>query len=198
MDRQARADALGNSSKRKIFLRRLPGMLAASIVACVETFLTSLPNTRPFSLCRIWYWRWRHYDIASTCFIARNVYFLGKVSMRDGSSISNNSFLNGSTAGISIGRKVMIAPNCVLVAFDHSYQDLDTPMIDQPVVSAPIIIDDDVWIAANCTITKGVRLGRGCIVGANSVVTRDVEPFMLVGGVPARVIGNRTSAKPKQ
>jgi len=85
----------------------------------------------------------------------------------------------------------MIAPNCVLVAFDHGYQDLEIPMIDQQLEDAPVVIDDDVWIAANCTITKGVRLGKGCIVGANSVVTRDVEPFAIVGGVPAKVVGAR-------
>lgn len=191
-------DPRSSLRKREGFLRRLTRALGTSTLACIETFLTSLPNTRVFSLCRIWYWRLRSYDIAANCFIARNVYFLGKVSMGDGSSISNNSFLNGSTSGISIGKKVMIAPNCVLVAFDHSYQDLETPMIDQPLVSAPILIDDDVWIAANCTITKGVHLGRGCIVGANSVVTRDVESFMIVGGVPAKVIGNRRSTTPKQ
>lgn len=188
------------SSLRKLvgFFGRLTRTLGTLGLACIETFLTSLPNASVFSRCRIWYWRQRNCDIAADCFIARNVYFLGKVTMGDGCSISNNSFLNGYTSGISIGKKVMIAPNCVLVAFDHSYQDLDTPMIDQPLASAPILIDDDVWIAANCTITKGVHLGRGCIVGANSVVTRDVESFMIVGGVPAKVIGNRKSTTPKQ
>lgn len=64
-------------------------------------------------------------------------------------------------------------------------------MIDQSYEGASIIVDDDVWIAANCTITKGVRLGKGCIVGANSVVIKNVEPYSIVGGVPAKVIGNR-------
>jgi acetyltransferase-like isoleucine patch superfamily enzyme len=162
-----------------------------SVVACLETFVTSLPNPGPFSRCRIWYWRKRGYEFAKSCFIARNVYFLGKVSIGEGSSISNNCFLNGSKAGIFIGKKVMIAPNCVLVAFDHGFHNLETPMINQPYEDAPIFISDDVWIAANCTITKGVRLGRGCIVGANSVVTRDIEPYAIVGGVPAKSIGTR-------
>jgi galactoside O-acetyltransferase len=85
----------------------------------------------------------------------------------------------------------MIAPNCVLVAFSHGFRDLNIPMIDQPYEDAAIIIDDDVWIGANCTITKGVRFGKGCIVGANSLVTKDVEPYSIVGGVPAKVIGTR-------
>ena len=48
-----------------------------------------------------------------------------------------------------------------------------------------------VWIAANCTITPGTRIGHGAVVGAGAVVTRDVEPYAIVGGVPARVIGSR-------
>ena len=54
-----------------------------------------------------------------------------------------------------------------------------------------IVIEDDVWIAANCTITPGTRIGHGAVVGAGAVVTRDVEPYAIVGGVPARVIKQR-------
>lgn len=172
-------------------MRRILSVLWISTVACLETLLSSLPNAGPFSRFRVWYWRKRGYSFSKTCYLARNVYFVGKVSIGDGSSISNNCFLNGSKAGISIGKKVMIAPNCVLVAFGHGFRNLEIPMIDQPYEDAPVVIDDDVWIAANCTITKGVILGKGCIVGANSVVTKDVEPFTIVGGVPAKVIGTR-------
>jgi acetyltransferase-like isoleucine patch superfamily enzyme len=119
------------------------------------------------------------------------VYFQGKISIGEGSSISDNCLFNGCTEGITVGKKVMIAPNCVIIAFDHGYRDLEVPMIDQPWEAASIVIEDDVWIAANCTITKGVRLGKGCIVGANSVVTKDVAPFSIVGGVPAKVLGTR-------
>jgi acetyltransferase-like isoleucine patch superfamily enzyme len=113
------------------------------------------------------------------------------VSIDEGCSIADNCCFNGYTAGIFIGKKVMIAPNCVLVAFDHGFSNIEVPMIDQSYEGASIIVDDDVWIAANCTITKGVRLGKGCIVGANSVVIKNVEPYSIVGGVPAKVIGNR-------
>jgi acetyltransferase-like isoleucine patch superfamily enzyme len=116
---------------------------------------------------------------------------MGKVSIGEGSVIADNCILNGSMAGISIGKKVMMAPNCVLVAFDHGYRNLEIPMIDQASEVAPIAIDDDVWIAANCTIAKGVRLGKGCIVSANSFVRVSVEPFDAVRGVPAKVIGSR-------
>lgn len=54
-----------------------------------------------------------------------------------------------------------------------------------------VIVEDDVWIAANCTLTPGSNIGRGAVVGAGAVVTGSVEPYAIVGGVPARVIGRR-------
>jgi acetyltransferase-like isoleucine patch superfamily enzyme len=55
--------------------------------------------------------------------------------------------------------------------------------------SAPIIIEDDVWIAAKATVLKGVTIGRGAIVASGAVVTRDVAPYQIVAGIPARVVG---------
>jgi acetyltransferase-like isoleucine patch superfamily enzyme len=57
--------------------------------------------------------------------------------------------------------------------------------------SDPVIIEDEAWLGANCVITAGVRIGRGAVVAAGAVVTRSVEPFQIVGGVPARPIGAR-------
>jgi len=161
------------------------------ITQIIETALASMPNWSPFSTFRLWYWRCKGYNFGDNLFIARNVYFQGKVKIAAGSHIANNCLMNGSTAGIYIGEKVMIAPNCVLAAFDHGYSDLNVPMLDQKWESAPIIIENDVWIGANSTITKGVTIGKGAIVGGNSIVTRDVEEYMIVGGVPAKVIGSR-------
>lgn len=148
----------------------------AGAQGCIETFFASLPNS--LFKFRGWCWRWRGYDFAVSSSIARNVYFLGLVTLGQGSSISNNCFLNGAKAGIRIGNKVMIAPNCVLVAFDHAHTDLTVPMIDQPWIDAAIDTQDDVWFGANCAITKGVRLGRGSTVGANSIVAHDVAPTL--------------------
>jgi len=180
-------------------LKKIACAIWTAFVDCIGAFLISLPNTGIFSKIRVWYWRRKGYCFSKKCSLARNVYFQGKVSIGEGTAISDNCNLNGYSAGIYIGKKVMIAPNSVIVAFDHGFRDLQIPMIEQPYEEAPIIIDDDVWISANCTITKGVRLGKGCIVGANAVVTKDVEPFAIVGGVPAKVIGTRkTKVKDKE
>jgi len=59
--------------------------------------------------------------------------------------------------------------------------------------AAPIIVEDDVWLATRVTILKGVRIGRGSVVAAGAVVTKDVAPYTLVGGVPARLIRSLNS-----
>jgi len=111
--------------------------------------------------------------------------------MGRGSSIAQNCTISGENAGVFIGENVMIAPNVVIVAFNHGYENLDIPMSKQNNSEALIIIEDDVWIAANCTISKGVRIGRGAIVAANSFVNIDIPNYSIVGGVPAKVIGTR-------
>lgn len=170
---------------------RMIRAIAQAIAALVDTLLISLPSTSPYSRLRVWYFSQKGFYISKTSFISRNVVLSGKVSIGDGTFIGEGCILSGASAGITIGRKVMIAPQCVLVAFDHGFRDLDIPMIDQPIDASPIVVEDDVWIAANCTIAKGVRLGRGCIVSANSMVRNDIASYTAVRGVPAKLIGSR-------
>lgn len=95
-------------------------------------------------------------------------------------------------SGVTIGDNVMIGPHCMIASGNHDYRQLEVPMRRVRGFSdGPIVIEDNVWIAANCTITDGVRIGREAVIGANAVVTKDVAPYDIVGGVPARVIGNR-------
>ena len=82
----------------------------------------------------------------------------------------------------------MIAPNVVISAFNHGYEKIEIPMIDQKNSEEPIYIENNVWIASNCTIGKGVRIGEGAIIAANSFVNKDVIAFSIVGGVPAKII----------
>lgn len=102
-------------------------------------------------------------------------------------------------SGVTIGDNVMIAPHCMIAAGDHDFRQIDKPIRFAGHLSrGPIVIEDNVWIGANCTITDGVRIGRDAVVGAGSVVTRDVAPFDIVAGVPARVIGNRKRLSSEQ
>ena len=163
--------------------------------SCLGTFVSSLPNDGIFCRIRRRYWNSRGFEFDKTCIIFRNVYFLGLVKIGKRSSISNNCFINGGPEGVCIGDDVMIAPGCALAAFNHGFTDLETPMVEQSWSSASIIIEDDVWVGANCTITAGVRVEKGSIIGANSVVTKNVPPYSIMGGVPATIIGTRLKPK---
>ncbi len=92
---------------------------------------------------------------------------------------------------VEIGDFVMIGPNCVLSSREHSTALTGEPMCFQPVQYRKIVIDNDVWLGAGACIRGGVTLGAGCVVAAGAVVTSDVPPNAIVGGVPARVLRYR-------
>jgi maltose O-acetyltransferase len=85
-----------------------------------------------------------------------------------------------------IGDRVSIAPRVTLVTSSHPNDSRIRPFA--PVVRAPIIIEEDVWLGAGVVVLPGVRIGRGAVVGALSVVTRDVPPLNVVAGQPARTV----------
>ncbi len=95
--------------------------------------------------------------------------------------------------GITIGTGVMIGPNAVIVSSDHDHLQTDRLIAFQDHVMAPVFIEDDVWIGANVVICGGVRIGRGAVVAAGAVVTKDVSPMVIVGGVPARAFSTRNA-----
>lgn len=111
-------------------------------------------------------------------------------------SIINPFTVIYSGSGVIIGDNVMIAPHCMIASGNHGFKQTDIPMRHAADISnGPIIIENGVWIGANSTITDGVRIGYEAVVAAGSVVTKDVEPWDIVGGVPAKVIGNRKKMK---
>ena len=123
----------------------------------------------------------------------RNPYLYGNdgcLTIGDNVSINTNVQLGAAQGEIHIGNNVLIGPNVVLRAADHG-QSLESSPRRQPHERGKIIVEDDVWIAANVVVTKDVTLGKGCIVAAGSVVTKDVLPLQIVAGVPATLIGAR-------
>ena len=93
-----------------------------------------------------------------------------------------------ASGGIEIGNDVSIAHGVTLMTENHSYEDRNVPIKDQPVISKPIIIEDNVWIGAKATVLYGRRIGENSVIAAGAVVTKDVPPNTVVAGVPARVI----------
>lgn len=100
-------------------------------------------------------------------------------------------FLAGQTT-LTIGSKVMFGPNVTIMAGDHNSSVVGKFIYDVKNKRAeddlPVVIEDDVWVGCNSTILKGVTVGRGAIVAAGAVVTKNVPPYAVVGGVPAKTI----------
>lgn len=96
---------------------------------------------------------------------------------------------------VAIGNNVILAQNIVASGLNHEYRDVAMPVHLQKVTTAPITIEDDCWIAANVVITAGVTIGKHCVIAAGSVVTKDVPPFSVAAGNPARVIKRYDATK---
>ena len=113
--------------------------------------------------------------------------------VRIGNQCSVNAFsiLNGH-GGLSIGNGVRIASHCTILTTEHLHADPTRPIHEQGVESRPTTIADDVWIGTHAVVLAGVTIGEGSVVAAGAVVTRDVPPGSVVGGVPARVIRSRS------
>ena len=89
---------------------------------------------------------------------------------------------------VIIGNEVMLAQNIVVSGLNHGYEDVNSSPRSQKETCRQIIISDDVWIGANSVITAGVTLGKHCIIGAGSIVTKDIPAFSVAVGNPAKVI----------
>ncbi len=91
---------------------------------------------------------------------------------------------------LEIGAGCMIGPHCFFTDGNHRIA-LSSAIKEQPMHTKPVVVEDDVWIGAGVCVLPGVRIAQGAVVGAGAVITKDVEPFQIVAGVPAKMIGMR-------
>lgn len=103
------------------------------------------------------------------------------------SLIGEYSVIRGQ-GGVQIGDRVYTSPFTQIIAVNHVFDDPNRPFIEQGITAEGIIIEDDVWLGAGAIITDGVKVGKGAVVAAGAVVTKDVPPHTVVGGVPAKPI----------
>ncbi len=90
--------------------------------------------------------------------------------------------------GVEIGDRVYTSPFTQIIAVNHVFDDRKRPFTEQGITARGIVIESDVWLGAGAIITDGVRVGKGAVVAAGAVVTKDVAPYTVVGGVPAKII----------
>ena len=119
-----------------------------------------------------------------------SVWFPEGVSIGRNVSINEFVFLDGY-GGLDIGDDCRIAHGCSFLSEDHIFDDPDTPIRKQGKRGALIVLEPDVWLGCGVRVLRGVRIGRGSVVGAGAVVTRDIPPYSIAVGMPARVVGQR-------
>lgn len=128
---------------------------------------------------------------------------MGMLFIGENTSIQHRSQLHGD---ISIGANCLGGANLYISSAKHAFNDIPfLPIRAQDLLaekkpwqerSRPVLVGDDCWFGINVVITPGVTIGRGCVIGANSVVTRDLPPYSVAAGVPAKVIKQRLSFAP--
>jgi len=118
----------------------------------------------------------------------------GFITIGDNCWLAPFSLINGN-GGVQIGNNVLIAARTSINTVSHNASRCDAPINDQGIKVDPVVIEDDVWIGLHAVILQGVHIGVGAIVGAGAVVTRDVPPFSIVTGTPARIVRYRDCAE---
>jgi maltose O-acetyltransferase len=137
---------------------------------------------------RLWYYRnIMKFEIGLQSYIFMHCRFDWAKNL----TIGNNSVINAycridNRGGIIIGNNVSISEECILLTADHDPQSSE--FIGR---NAPIIIDDYCWVGTRATILPGKTLSTGCVIAAGSIVTKHVEPYTIVAGIPAKRISNR-------
>ena len=192
-----------------------PGLFSRVSAALEELWLASfawIPTPLGLAL-RLFAWRWLFKSCGSArfgtglslagcrnmrigngvrmgrgCFVTASD---GDLVLHDCVALSPNVHVGADAGRIEISAQTAVGPGTVIRAANHCIARQDVPIMHQGHVPGQIIIEEDVWIGANCVITPDVRIGRGAVVGAGAVVTRNVAPFSIVGGVPAKLIGMR-------
>jgi acetyltransferase-like isoleucine patch superfamily enzyme len=114
----------------------------------------------------------------------------GNIKIGDNCSFNPYTIIYGH-GNIEIKNMVRIAAHCVLIPGNHSFSDIHTPIMRQELSKKGIVINDDVWIGTNVCILDGVIIHKGCVVGAGSVVNKNLESFGIYAGNPVKLIKTR-------
>ena len=150
-------------------------------------FLNALVAKIPFHALRLFFYR-RAIRVGAGSSILMNVTIRGfRITVGKGCVINSGTILDGRGAALVLGDFVDIAPYVRIWTLDH-----DPNSSDHAARARSVIVGDYVWLSSGSTVLPGVTLGKGCVVAAGAMVTRDVAPWTIVAGVPARAIGQRS------
>jgi len=161
----------------------------------LETLFSIIPGTIGKYLRKIQYniflkkcGKWLNIGLRVKIQRPSNVFIGNGVSINYGVWMAANNNPNGN---IYIGNNVLIRPYSILHSGNHNFKDPNKIIYKQGFSFSNIVIEDDVWIAARCTILSGVTIGKGSVIAAGSVITKNIPPYSVVAGVPGKVISKR-------
>lgn len=170
-----------------VSVRRLKEALTSYIMKIIGAFVRGQREKRLYTNPNI--------KVAKSAKVLSYMYIkCGKSGMI---KIGENTFINEMCSivtwqsTIEIGNGVLIGPATIINTKDHNFKRTDIPIWKQGIIEKSIIIEDDVWIGANCTIVGGVRIGAHSVIGANSLVTDNIPPYSIAYGVPCKVTKTR-------
>ena len=121
--------------------------------------------------------------------VERGAWFGYDLEIGDYSGLGLNARLDGPE--IVIGNNVLMGPDVMILTGIHKHDDITIPIQAQGIETAPVIIEDDVWIGTRAILLPGIRIGRSSIIGAGAVVAKDVPPFSIAVGNPAKIVRKR-------
>lgn len=153
----------------------------------INLFFELLPNHSISNALRGYFYGFFFKKCGKNFKVAKGVLINCKENMEVGNNvyIAHDSWINAA-GGIVLGNNVIISPKVVIATTKHAYENGSVMLKNGGV--APVIINAGTWIASNVTITMGVIVGKGCIIAANSALSKDVDDYKMVGGVPAKFI----------
>lgn len=173
---------------RAILKRLLPESVRATLRGDVLFVVMSAMGHVPSARVRTWFYRHAlGARIAPTARINGRVEIRGgEIDIGEGTVVGHDCILDGR-GGLRLGRAVNLSSEAAIWTYQHDPNDPDFLGI-----GAPVVVGDRAWLSFRCTVLPGVTIGEGAIVAANTTVTRDVEPFAIVAGIPAVKIGERS------
>lgn len=165
----------------------------------IKSFNSAIKNLKYFKTIAKKCYFGKNVNIEGNVTFGNHVFFDDNVEVRNrtktDSYIGNSVSINRNTVVrgfFRIGNDVAIAPNCTIIGANHNFQRTDVAIKQQGVSNrGGIVIEDDVWIGANCVVLDGVTIGTGCVIGAGSVVTKSIPPYSIAVGNPCKVIKSR-------
>jgi acetyltransferase-like isoleucine patch superfamily enzyme len=161
----------------------------------VMQIIMNLPRFRSTCAIKAWFLRIMGAQIGRNVVIYPGVWITPgrNLVVEDDVDLSKDVLIT-SEGGVRIGARSLIGYRTQILSSNHLVPACGEPIWGAGCIHKPVLIEEDVWIGANCVVTAGTHIGKGAVVAAGSVVTKEVPPFSYVGGTPAKVIKFRQSS----